>query len=386
MGSLGLWKEPQSPSPDPSKGWMCNLNSWTGSSRPPPDPVTVRVGVGEPYRARLLSGRCARAQSRDRGRPFAPARGVSGARGSRRVPRSRDGGRVGRAQVPDGGGQGTLPRLVEVGGDPRVERRAGGRPDAAATRASSSIMSPRKSRGGAASRAGVGDRRGEASKNAWGCRAIGRPGASGRRRRPTGRAGTGRVLLARPWPAGPVRAASTGRRARCTRGRRSTPLCRRCVPRSRRGPVGVGVVVEEQVEPGRAPEIEQAHRVGPWVAVMWHRAGSRAVHRPTSFVCVVRVATSRVSSWRWTWQKSAKAAATSPRGAGNVRRVRQRPCRTRPRVGARYPTAGGSARRRTAAGVAVGRAARGRGGQVRRGLRRLPGRWRGRWTHHRARP
>jgi hypothetical protein len=31
MGSLGLWKEPQSPSPDPSKGWMCNLISWTGS-------------------------------------------------------------------------------------------------------------------------------------------------------------------------------------------------------------------------------------------------------------------------------------------------------------------------------------------------------------------
>jgi len=33
MGSLTLWKEPQSPSPDPSKGWMCNLISWTGSPR-----------------------------------------------------------------------------------------------------------------------------------------------------------------------------------------------------------------------------------------------------------------------------------------------------------------------------------------------------------------
>jgi hypothetical protein len=30
MGSLALWKEPQSPSPDPFKGWMCNLISWTG--------------------------------------------------------------------------------------------------------------------------------------------------------------------------------------------------------------------------------------------------------------------------------------------------------------------------------------------------------------------
>ena len=33
MGSLGLWKEPQSPSPDPFKGWMCNVISWTGRSR-----------------------------------------------------------------------------------------------------------------------------------------------------------------------------------------------------------------------------------------------------------------------------------------------------------------------------------------------------------------
>jgi predicted nucleotidyltransferase len=33
MGSLVSWSKPQSPSPDPSKGWMCNLISWTGSTR-----------------------------------------------------------------------------------------------------------------------------------------------------------------------------------------------------------------------------------------------------------------------------------------------------------------------------------------------------------------
>ena len=35
MGSLDLWKEPQSPSPDPTSWWMCNLNPWTGSPSGP---------------------------------------------------------------------------------------------------------------------------------------------------------------------------------------------------------------------------------------------------------------------------------------------------------------------------------------------------------------
>src|ERR1039458_104453 len=34
MGSLSLWSEPKSPSPDPTSWWMCNLNPWTGSSSP----------------------------------------------------------------------------------------------------------------------------------------------------------------------------------------------------------------------------------------------------------------------------------------------------------------------------------------------------------------
>src|SRR5580698_2435332 len=33
MGSLVSCSKPQSPSPDPSKGWMCNLNTRTGSPR-----------------------------------------------------------------------------------------------------------------------------------------------------------------------------------------------------------------------------------------------------------------------------------------------------------------------------------------------------------------
>jgi hypothetical protein len=34
MVSMGLWKEPQSPSPDPTQWWTCNLNSRSGSSSP----------------------------------------------------------------------------------------------------------------------------------------------------------------------------------------------------------------------------------------------------------------------------------------------------------------------------------------------------------------
>src|SRR5664280_1636386 len=34
MGSLSLWSETKSPSPDPTSWWMCNLIPWTGSSRP----------------------------------------------------------------------------------------------------------------------------------------------------------------------------------------------------------------------------------------------------------------------------------------------------------------------------------------------------------------
>jgi hypothetical protein len=37
MGSWLFGRNQQSPSPDPSKGWMCNLIPWTGSSREPMD-------------------------------------------------------------------------------------------------------------------------------------------------------------------------------------------------------------------------------------------------------------------------------------------------------------------------------------------------------------
>src|SRR5664279_5207090 len=34
MGSLSLWSETKSPSPDPTSWWMCNLVPWTGRTSP----------------------------------------------------------------------------------------------------------------------------------------------------------------------------------------------------------------------------------------------------------------------------------------------------------------------------------------------------------------
>jgi hypothetical protein len=59
MGSLALWSEPQSPSPDPSKGWMCNLISWTGSTRGGGEARTIsvtQVTPGQIYEQAVLTG------------------------------------------------------------------------------------------------------------------------------------------------------------------------------------------------------------------------------------------------------------------------------------------------------------------------------------------
>ncbi len=48
---------------------------------------------------------------------------------------------------------------------------------------------------------------------------------------------------------------------------------------------------------------------------MWQSPGRSAVQRPTSLVCVRRVAMSAVSSGRKSWQKEMKSAVTSCVGA-----------------------------------------------------------------------
>src|SRR5664280_116778 len=44
MGSLSLWSETKSPSPDPTSWWMCNLVPWTGSPRAVGTPAGPAAG------------------------------------------------------------------------------------------------------------------------------------------------------------------------------------------------------------------------------------------------------------------------------------------------------------------------------------------------------
>src|SRR5664280_261902 len=73
MGSLSLWSETKSPSPDPTSWWMCNLVPWTGSPRAHWFGNLNRPGSDGDFRVQRCAGY--RAGSRDN-RP-APDRGHS---------------------------------------------------------------------------------------------------------------------------------------------------------------------------------------------------------------------------------------------------------------------------------------------------------------------
>ena len=198
----------------------------------------------------------------------------------------------------------------------------------------------------------------EAFEAERGCRATGKPGASEPRRRRTGRRATGRVRPARPW---------RGRRrsGRCVRSSRAVHSRATAGAGQLRpvrigtvagGPIGVGVVVEEQVEPGRGPEVEQGKRLLPSRTARQcgrGRAAARSSARP-----------------RWSGSSGWRSAARSRRGArGRSRRtpprrhlrpaVRPGVPRTRPRCRRTRPSgcvgAGESRRKCTAASSSSGR-------------------------------
>ena len=216
--------------------------------------------------------------------------------------------------------QGALLVLVEVGGDPGVEHDEGpvardgggdvGAGPSACRRARGAAGAPMPARW-------PGRRAG--GRSAPGCRATGRPAASGPRRRRTGRRARGRARPARPWRAGGARAGASGRPAPCTRGRppsRAAPAVTDGAPVG--GPVGVGVVVEEQVEAGRGARgrAATAARAQPYCDATWQRPGSSAVQRPTSLVWVVRVATSCSSSARCSAAEVGEAGRDVTSGGG----------------------------------------------------------------------
>ena len=365
-------------------------------ARPPADPVAVGMGVGQADRRRRRRGRRGPAPSRGRG-----PRGGTGGGG-----RGEAGGLEGRLAVevvhrprrpPSAlhlGGQGALlaPRRGRPpprSGTRRAARRREWWPPSAAR---SVTMSPRSRRGRLARRRARWPARRAGARSAPGCRATGRPAATGRRRRSTGRRARGRGRPAPPWRAG----AASGRLLEVVAGGALEAVTAEppapaadAWPSPSAAQVGVGVVVEEQVEPGRGAEVEQGERLvaSRSSAATWHRPGSSAVQRPTSLVCVVRVAISSSSSARCSRQKSAKAAPRVPAGLVGRARARRPRCRSSAASGCSTPE---SRRKCTAASRRSGRRW-GSGARVEerehaRRPRPRPGRWPGRSCRRRARP
>ena len=253
----------------------------------------MRVGVGQPHRVGLRAdvdeggGQVGPVAWHRRGRGR-ETRGLEGRLAVEVVDRHGAGARARTL-----GGQGALLGLVEVGRHPGVEddermspRRWSPPP----------LRGPRPCRpapaGAGPARPGRCRARPAGGRSAPGCPATGRRAATVRRRRRAGRAGRGRGRPVRPWPAAAARAAVevVAGRAFELHGRAGGAGGERGVAGG--GPVGVGVVVEEQVQPGRGAEVEQRRAAPPT------GSATRCGRGPGAARCSVRPRWSACCGWR----------------------------------------------------------------------------------------
>ena len=249
-------------------------------------------------------------------------------------------------------------------------------------------MSPRSSRGGCAAArtlASAARRRAEA-------RRVVRPlaGQQPARRIVGERVDRGQVEAD---PGGDGRQAQLGQAVQpvagpCTRGRRRRLGAGVHVAVPVGGPVGVGVVVEEQVQPGRGAEVEQRERLCP--AVQATRRG----RGPAAARCSARPRWSGSSGWR---RAARSSLAVQPAEVGEVAAPRPRRARRGLLAHARHGVVVRGQRvlapdeeqevHRGQQEVWAGAGAGGprRGGTAARRRRPRPGRWPGRWCRRRAR-